>query len=124
MLIRLSALLALVLPFVIADVEFLTPAPGTSEPAGSTITATWQDTKNAPLLTSLGGYTILLMVGGNTDALSVSDQIRDNLVWKLTKVILQQQVPTVPASIAGNHNLGTSVTFTVPGTAGPPDKNA
>ncbi|MCJ1319938.1 hypothetical protein MMC15_005274 [Xylographa vitiligo] len=105
MLIRLPALLALVLPFVIADVEFLTPAPGASEPAGSTITATWQDSKNAPALTSLAGYTILLMVGGDTDATS-------------------QQVPTVPAAIAGNHNLGTSITFTVPVTGGPPDKNA
>ena len=71
MLTRLLTLLALVLPLVVADVEFLTPAPGATEPAGSMITVTWQDSNNAPLLTSLAGYTILLMVGGDTDATSV-----------------------------------------------------
>jgi len=105
MLVRLLTLLAFVLPLVVADVEFLTPAPGATETAGSTVTVSWQDSSNAPLLTSLAGYTIFLMVGGDTDATS-------------------QQVLTVPAAIAGNHNLGTSITFSVPVTAGPPDKNA
>ena len=79
MLIRLPALLAIVLPCVIADVEFSAPAPGASVLAGSIITAVWQDSKIAPALTSLAGYTILLMVGGDTDALSVGFQ--HCLIW-------------------------------------------
>ncbi|MCJ1286981.1 hypothetical protein MMC26_006328 [Xylographa opegraphella] len=104
MLIRLSMLLVLVLPFVIADVEFVAPAPGASEQAGSTITATWQDSKHAPALTSLAGYTILLMVGGDTDATSVGFQTLDNLAARLTKMFPVATSPDI--------------------TAGPPDKNA
>ena len=71
MLIRLCTFAALIFPFAYADVKFTSPAAGATFPAGSQITVTWADSGVAPPLSSLSGYSILLMVGGDTVATSV-----------------------------------------------------
>ena len=71
MLIRTFPLLAFILPFTFADVQFLTPAPGATVAADSTITVTWQDSGVIPPLSKLAGYQVFLLVGGSTEATSV-----------------------------------------------------
>jgi len=71
MLIRILPLLAFLLPFTLADVQFLTPAPGAVVAADSTITVTWKDSGVIPPLSSLAGYQVFLLVGGSTEATSV-----------------------------------------------------
>lgn len=71
MLIRLLALLATTFLSVYADVKFTAPAPGGSETAGTTLTVSWTDSGNAPIISDLLGYTLFLMVGGNTEATAV-----------------------------------------------------
>ena len=70
MLIRILSLLALASPFALADVKFVSPAAAATVPTGS-LTVTWQESNTAPLISSLAGYTIFLMAGGNNDGISV-----------------------------------------------------
>ena len=66
MLIRFFALLALLLRTILADVKFVTPAPGASLPGGGkTISVSWVDSGEEPLLASLKSYTLFLCAGGN-----------------------------------------------------------
>jgi hypothetical protein len=50
----------------VADVKFTTPAAGADIAAG-TINVEWEDSGIAPALSSLTGYILSLMVGGNED---------------------------------------------------------
>lgn len=66
MLIRFLALLALLSSTILADVEFVTPAPGASLPGGGkTISVSWKDSGEEPRLASLITYTLFLCAGGN-----------------------------------------------------------
>lgn len=51
--------------------QITSPAAGASIPAGP-ITVEWKDDGKAPKVAALKGYTIQLIVGGNTDTDSVS----------------------------------------------------
>ena len=64
MLIRLS-LVALLCPLVLADVQFTSPAAGTTLQAGKPITAKWKDSGDGTALTDLKTYTLFLCAGGN-----------------------------------------------------------
>ena len=63
-------LLAFALPLVYADVEFTTPAAGSDVPVG-TINVAWKDSGLQPPIQDLTQYTLVLMVGGNSENNSV-----------------------------------------------------
>lgn len=72
MLIRFLTLLALLAPTILADVEFVTPAPGASlAGGGKTISVSWKDSGEDPKLASLTTYTLFLCAGGNDAASQV-----------------------------------------------------
>jgi hypothetical protein len=49
----------------IADVEFITPAPGSAYVGGGTLGVSWKDSGIAPALSDLTNYVINLCAGGN-----------------------------------------------------------
>lgn len=59
-----STVLALLLPFVYADVEFTSPSAGDSVAVG-TVNVKWKDSSRAPAIVDLTTYTLDLLVGGN-----------------------------------------------------------
>ena len=71
MLIRLLALISFVHSFVAADVKFIAPAGGAKVTAGAAIQIKLGESGTSTPITDLAGYTIYLMVGGNTVATSV-----------------------------------------------------
>nr|OQO23750.1 hypothetical protein B0A51_09252 [Rachicladosporium sp. CCFEE 5018] len=95
----LATLVAALSPFALADVEFVTPAAGGTLAAGA-VSITWKDSGTAPALSLLAGWSIQLMVGGNTDATSVAI-----------------------TSFAGNMVSGNSYTATIPAAASGPATN-
>ncbi|MCJ1411325.1 hypothetical protein MMC19_005413 [Ptychographa xylographoides] len=105
MLIRLLALISFVHSFVAADVKFIAPAGGAKVTAGAAIQIKLGESGTSTPITDLAGYTIYLMVGGNTVATSAT-------------------ISTSPPAIAGNLATSTSITFTVDPTSGPPNDNA
>ena len=66
MLIGFLTLLALLASTILADVKFVTPAPGASLPGGGkSISVSWVDSGEDPPLASLTTYTLFLCAGGN-----------------------------------------------------------
>ena len=59
-----STVLALLLPFVYADVEFTFPSAGANVATG-TVNVKWKDSSRAPPIVDLTTYTLDLLVGGN-----------------------------------------------------------
>jgi len=56
-------------PFLaLADVQFQSPAPGSSYPAGAALPISWTESGQAPLLSQLTNYVINLCAGGNAAA--------------------------------------------------------
>lgn len=58
--------LAATVPFALADVAFTVPAAGASVPGGTAFTVTWKDSGNAPSLSDLSAYQLILYSGSNT----------------------------------------------------------
>lgn len=56
---------ALLIQVVTADVSFVSPSASSSYAGGSSISISWQDSGNAPLLSQLTNYVINLCAGGN-----------------------------------------------------------
>lgn len=52
---------------VVADVDFLIPAAGSSAKGGDVITVHWRDSGNPPLLSALTKYSLALCAGGDTE---------------------------------------------------------
>ena len=71
MLLRLFLFMASVAPYVFADVEFTSPAAGTTLKGGSTIQVAWKDSGSNPPISDLQGYQLFICAGGNDDASSV-----------------------------------------------------
>jgi hypothetical protein len=67
MILRSCWLLATLIPFVLADVQFTSPKPGATLKAGGTITIEWKDSGDIPPLDSLLSYSLFLCAGGNVD---------------------------------------------------------
>lgn len=65
MLIRSLILLAVLVTSAIADVEFVTPAAGSTVAAAKTLSVTWKESGVKPPLTSLTTYTMFLVAGGD-----------------------------------------------------------
>lgn len=63
---RIPPTIALISRLVLADVEFISPAAGTSVAQG-TIEVQWQESGVSPSIDDLTGYTLSLMTGGNDD---------------------------------------------------------
>ncbi|GAB7339911.1 hypothetical protein MBLNU457_6437t1 [Dothideomycetes sp. NU457] len=64
------ALLTSLASVALADVAFVSPAPGASLPAGP-ITITFKDSGVAPAISTLQSYQLFLMAGGNSAANSI-----------------------------------------------------
>lgn len=65
MLIRSLILLAVLVTSAIADVEFVTPAAGSTVAGAKTFSVSWKESGVKPLLTSFTTYTIFLVAGGD-----------------------------------------------------------
>lgn len=64
--IRFLTFLALLAHTILADVKFVTPAPGASLPGGGkAISVSWVDSGEDPPLASVTTYTLFLCAGGN-----------------------------------------------------------
>jgi hypothetical protein len=57
--------LAATAPLALADVEFTVPAAGAKVAGGATFTVTWKDSGDAPSLSDLSAYQLLLYSGSN-----------------------------------------------------------
>jgi hypothetical protein len=60
-------LLAALTVVTIADVGFLSPAPGAVGHGGSALTVAWAESGVAPLITDLTTYQLFLCAGGNDE---------------------------------------------------------
>lgn len=65
MLIRSLILLAVLVTSAIADVEFLTPAAGSTVAGAKTLSVSWKESGVKPPLTSFTTYTMFLVAGGD-----------------------------------------------------------
>ena len=65
MILRLPWLLVGLLPFVFADVEFISPKAGATLAAGGAIKIEWKDSGDTPALATLLNYQLFLCAGGN-----------------------------------------------------------
>jgi len=52
---------------VVADIDFLVPAAGSSARGGDVITVHWRDSSNPPMLSDLTKYSLALCAGGDTE---------------------------------------------------------
>ena len=57
---------------ILADVQFVTPTPGTTIPSNAQISVSWADAGGQYPLPTLKGYTLSLWVGGSTETVAVS----------------------------------------------------
>lgn len=67
MILRCLTLLAALVPFVVADVKFMTPTPG-STITGTTISMSWEESGDSPPISELASYQVFLCAGGDTTA--------------------------------------------------------
>lgn len=95
-------LLFTTIPSVFGDVLFTSPAAGASVAAGTTVTVSWRDSAQAPLLIDLLSYQLFLYSGSN----EVPQQL----------AVLPVDTPTFTA--------GNSVKVTIPVGAGGTGTNA
>ncbi|KAL8682305.1 MAG: hypothetical protein Q9224_005670 [Gallowayella concinna] len=102
MLIR-SLLVATILQVTVADIQFTSPAAGTTLTAGKPITAKWKDSGDGTALTDLTTYTLFLCAGGN-DVASI--------------------IQLAPINANGQFSAGNEASATVAATLGGSDKNA
>lgn len=67
---KLTHTLSLILSLsaaALADVEFLTPAAGSTARGGDTLTVHWKDSGNPPKLSELTNYDLFLCAGGDSE---------------------------------------------------------
>ncbi|KAL8806750.1 MAG: hypothetical protein Q9182_001148 [Xanthomendoza sp. 2 TL-2023] len=102
MLIR-SLLVLTILQLTVANVQFTSPAAGTTLTAGKPITAKWKDSGDGTALTDLTTYTLFLCAGGNDDASFIN---------------------LAPINANGQFSTGNEASATVAATLGGNDKNA
>ncbi|KAF2431354.1 beta-1,6-glucan boisynthesis protein-like protein [Tothia fuscella] len=62
------SLLAAIVPTILADVQFTSPAPGSSFTGGGSIKIAWKDSGDAPSISDLATYQLFLCAGGNEEA--------------------------------------------------------
>lgn len=67
MILRCLSLLATLIPYVFADVQFTTPKAAATLKAGGALTIEWKDSGDTPPLDTLLSYQLFLCAGGNTD---------------------------------------------------------
>lgn len=65
MLTRSLSLLAALASFAIADVEFVTPAAGSTVVGAKTLAVAWKESGVKPPISSLTTYTMFLVAGGD-----------------------------------------------------------
>ncbi|KAF1812087.1 putative beta-1,6-glucan boisynthesis protein [Eremomyces bilateralis CBS 781.70] len=87
---------------VLADITFVTPAPGSTIPVGA-VSMEWKDSGEAPALADLTTYEVFLCAGGNTDGTFID---------------------LVPLVKAGQFSMGNIAQGVVSATVGGPEKNA
>lgn len=69
------ALFATLAPLVSADIQFTSPAAGTTLTGGSALVIEWKDSGESPALADLTTYELFLFAGGNEDAEMVSNRL-------------------------------------------------
>ncbi|KAI9699194.1 MAG: hypothetical protein M1820_007273 [Bogoriella megaspora] len=128
---RLLSLIASLAPCVLADVEFITPAPGKGYPAGA-LSVSWQDSGSGTPLSELTNPVIYLMAGGNDDssAIPVIDPVTPGTFQGGTSTILQvaaskgastknaYYLKIVSAGAAGKQVINYSQRFSLTGMTG------
>ena len=67
MILRSLWLLANLVPYVFADVQFTTPEAGSTVKAGGALSIEWKDSGETPPLDTLLSYQLFLCAGGNKD---------------------------------------------------------
>lgn len=78
MLVTSLFLLTALVPFAIADVQFISPAAGNSIPGGGkTLSVTWKESGDDPPISSFTTYTLFLCAGGNDPESQVRSQAED-----------------------------------------------
>jgi hypothetical protein len=70
---RLLTFLFLGLPFAAAEPKFVNPTAGSILSAAGTIEVTWKDGGNAPSLSDLSYYQLLLFTGSNNKPFQLAD---------------------------------------------------
>jgi hypothetical protein len=90
---RSALALLLAIPFAVAEPKFVSPAAGSTLSAG-TITVAWKDGGNAPSISDLSSYQLLLFTGSNSKPFQLADLK------------------------AGSFSGGNSISVTVPSSAG------
>lgn len=83
MILRCLALLAALVPYVFADVEFTSPAAGVTV-TGDSLSIAWKESGDSPPITELASYQIFLCAGGNTatDYIPLSTIVANGLFTK------------------------------------------
>ena len=66
MILRLTWLLATLVPYVLADVKFTSPAAGSSI-SGPSISISWEESGTTPKIADLASYQLFLCAGGNDE---------------------------------------------------------
>jgi hypothetical protein len=102
MILRCLTLLAALVPYVFADVEFTTPAAGATI-AGNSISIAWKESGVSPPITELASYQIFLCAGGN---------------------LATDYIPLATIVTTGDFTKGNSVTATFTLGLGADTKNA
>ena len=99
MLIRYLTLLALLTLDVVADVKFVTPAPGASiAGGGKTLSVSWAESGEDPPLASLTTYTLFLCAGGNDAASQVRDQDEFHINFSILPQFLLRSLLSLPCA--------------------------
>lgn len=109
MILRYFWLLAGVIPYIFADVKFITPEAGATIEAGSTLTIEWEESDESPPLDALLSYQLFLCAGGNEDGSYVCSSCPAPLCHVLTncQIPLKTLVPT------GSFSDGNTASATV-----------
>ena len=132
MLARFLALLALMAPIVLGDVQFTSPAAGISlTVSGATvkISAAWKDSGDDPPLADLATYSLYLYAGGNSAGTYVCHPSRVVSTKPFFEPgadcssLLQQQIGS-PLATGETFSAGSTVSGSVASTAGADIDNA
>ena len=117
-----TLLLAALIPLTLADVQFTSPAAGTTLQAGKPIIANWKDSGDGTALKDLETYVLFLCAGGNDEASIVGVLFHHDRFSLTDHHFLQVQIAPINAN--GQFSTGNTASATVAANLGGPAKNA
>lgn len=112
MLIRSLILLTALASSAIADVEFVTPAAGSTVAGAKTLSVTWKESGVKPPITSFTTYTMFLVAGGDEVESQVCIQLvkrEGEQAWPLLGMLIRNTSPRSksPSVVKVRSALGT-----------------